>query len=338
MRSKRPVAILAAALVGLVVGYFIWGRRETPPATEAQTAPASPDPSTPSSATAESPARATRPIPTPPAARPTAQKQHVQSVQNVQNVQDVQNARPADGGLNVNVLGGSSEAASGSGAPAAPAAWPLAVGASSIQGWVEFTGAVPAPVRLHREPDSYCAKTEMFDAAVSVKNGRLANVWIHVTGGAPDAPAPSTAVAIDQKNCMYVPRVTAAVMGQGIVAKNGDPVLHNVHAFLGASTLFNKGMANDKAAPLEHVARQEGVIKWKCDVHPWMRGYVGVSRNGLQAVTGDAGVFLIENVPPGQYTIEAWHEKFGVKSVQLTVEPGRPVEAVFTYAGTEKGV
>jgi plastocyanin len=290
MRWKRPVTILAAALVGLVVGYFIWGRRETPPATEDQTAPASPDRSTPSS-TAESPARATRPIPPPPPAKPAAQKQ---------SVQNVQSARPADGGLNVNVSAGS-EAAPTSGGPAEPATWPLAVGASSIQGRVEFIGAVPPPVRLHREADPYCARTEMFDPNVSVKNGGLANVWIHVTKGAPDAPAPSTAVAIDQKNCMYVPRVAAAVVGQRIVVKNGDPVLHNVHAFLGASTLFNKAMTNEKAAPLEQVANLEGVVKWKCDVHPWMRG-------------------------------------FGVKSLQLTVESGLPAEAVFRYAGTEKSL
>jgi hypothetical protein len=124
--------------------------------------------------------------------------------------------------LKVNVSA-DSEAAPTSGAPAEPAAWPLAVGASSIQGRVDFTGAVPPAVRLHREVDPYCARMEMFDPAVSVKNGGLANVW-----------------AIDQKNCMYVPRVAAAVVGQRIVAKNGDPVLHNVHAFLGASTLFNK--------------------------------------------------------------------------------------------------
>jgi plastocyanin len=336
MRSKRPVAILVAALVGLVVGYLIWGRsRETAPATEPSTAAALPNRSTPSSTGAESPGRTT-PLsavkPPLPPARPTAQKQ---SAQSVQNVQSVQSARSADGGLNVP---GDSEAAPTSGAPAEPAAWPLAVGAGSIQGRVEFSGEIPPPVRLHREADPYCARTEMFDPAVSVKNGGLSNVWIHVTKGAPYAPAPSTAVAIDQKNCMYVPRVAAAVVGQRIVVKNGDPVLHNVHTFLDGSTLFNKAMTNEKAAPLEQVANQEGVVKWKCDVHPWMRGYVGVSRNGLQAVTGDAGIFRIENVPPGKYTIEAWHEKLGVKSLQLTVEPGRPAEAVFRYAGTQKSL
>jgi hypothetical protein len=138
---------------------------------------------------------------------------------------------------------------------------------------------------------------------------------------------------------MYTPRMVAAVAGQKIQAKNGDPILHNVHTYLGASTLFNKGMPNDKAAPIETTApKEEGVMKWKCDVHPWMRGYIGVSKSGLQAVTGDSGTFKIENVPPGKYTIESWHEKFGTKTQEVTVEAGKPAKVIFKYDGTEKGV
>jgi hypothetical protein len=136
---------------------------------------------------------------------------------------------------------------------------------------------------------------------------------------------------MDQKNCMYTPRMATAVVGQKIQAKNGDPVLHNVHVYSGAATLFNKGMPNDKAAPIEAVAKEEGVMKWKCDVHPWMRGYIGVSKSGLQAVTGENGSFKIENVPPGKYTIEAWHEKFGTKKEEVTVEAGKPAKVTFKY-------
>ena len=142
---------------------------------------------------------------------------------------------------------------------------------------------------------------------------------------------------MDQKDCMYTPRFATAVVGQKIQAKNGDPVLHNVHTYLGASTLFNKGMPNDKASPIETSAKEEGVMKWKCDVHPWMRGYIGVSKSGLQAVTGDSGSFKIENVPPGKYTIESWHEKFGTKTQEVTVEAGKPAKVTFKYDGTEKG-
>ena len=136
---------------------------------------------------------------------------------------------------------------------------------------------------------------------------------------------------------MYDPRMATAVVGQKILAKNGDPVLHNVHTYFGASTLFNKGMPNDKAAPIDTVAKEEGMMKWKCDVHSWMRGYIGVSKSGLQAVTGADGGFKIDNVPPGKYTVEAWHEKYGTKTQEVTVEAGKPAKATFKYDGTEKG-
>jgi len=173
----------------------------------------------------------------------------------------------------------------------------------------------------------------MTDPTVLVANGRLQNVWVHVSKGVVYARPPAEAVELDQRDCMYAPRVAAAVVGQKIVVRNGDPILHNVHAYAGASTLLNRGMPNDKAAPVEITAAQEGVIKWKCDVHPWMRGYVGVSSSGLQAVTGPDGRFHIAGVPPGRYTLESWHEKFGARSQEITVEPGKPARVVFSYDG-----
>src|SRR6266852_1764660 len=142
---------------------------------------------------------------------------------------------------------------------------------------------------------------------------------------------------IHQKDCMYTPRMIPAVVGQKIAAKNGDPVLHNVHTYLGAATVFNKGMPNDKVPPIEYAAKDEGMLRWKCDVHPWMRGYTGITKHGLQAVSGGDGSFKIDNVPPGKYTVEAWHEKYGVKTQEVTVEAGKPAKATFKYDGTEKG-
>lgn len=214
---------------------------------------------------------------------------------------------------------------------------PLAAMAETIEGEVDFTGKVPTAGKLHREADPYCAKKPMMDPTVSVKGGKLENVWVHVTKGAKDAPPPAEVVEMDQKDCMYTPRVTTAVVGQKIQAKNDDPVLHNVHTYMGASTIFNKGMPNDKAAPIETTAKEAGVMKWKCDVHPWMRGYIGINKNNLQATTGSSGTFKIENVPPGKYTVEAWHEKYGAKTQEVTVEAGKPAKVKFDYNGTEKG-
>ncbi|MGZ6144328.1 MAG: carboxypeptidase regulatory-like domain-containing protein, partial [Myxococcales bacterium] len=204
--------------------------------------------------------------------------------------------------------------------------------ADVIEGEVQFTGAPPAPGKLHMEADPFCARKDATDPTVLVKDGKLANVWVHVTQGAPKSAQPPQPLEIEQRDCMYAPRVTTAVVGQKILAANRDPVLHNVHTYVGASTLFNKGMPNEKAAPIEYATSEPGLIKWKCDVHPWMRGYTGVSDNALQAVTGDGGTFRIANVPPGRYLLEAWHEKYGTKTVEVVA----PARVVFTYDGTER--
>ena len=210
---------------------------------------------------------------------------------------------------------------------------------SSIEGTVDLTGKAPTPAKLHREADPYCAKTPMTDPSVLVKNGKLENVWVHVTKGASGSAKVDTSkvVEMDQKNCMYTPRMTTAVVGQKIQAKNGDPVLHNVHTYMGSATVFNKGMPNEKTPPIEYTAKEEGMMRWKCDVHPWMRGYIGISKNGLQAISGSDGTFKIDNVPPGKYTLEAWHEKYGTKTQEVTVEAGKPAKVTFKYDGTEKG-
>jgi plastocyanin len=208
---------------------------------------------------------------------------------------------------------------------------PTAAMAESIEGAVEVTGKLPVAGKLHREADPYCAKKPMNDPSVSAKGGKLESVWVHVTKGGKDATPPSTTVEMDQKDCMYTPRMAMAVVGQKIQAKNDDPILHNVHTYMGASTLFNKGMPNDKASPIETTASAEGMMKWKCDVHPWMRGYIGISKSGLQAISKDDGSFTIKDVPPGKYTVEAWHEKFGAKTQEVTVEAGKPAKVTFTF-------
>src|SRR3954471_11520897 len=114
---------------------------------------------------------------------------------------------------------------------------PATAMAESIEGEVDFTGKAPTPGKLHREADPYCAKKPMTDPSVAVKGGKLENVWVHVTKGAKEtAKPPAEAIEVDQKDCMYDPRYTTAVVGQKIVAKNGDPILHNVHTYLGSST------------------------------------------------------------------------------------------------------
>jgi plastocyanin len=220
----------------------------------------------------------------------------------------------------------------------AAAALPALARAETIAGAVDFTGAAPTPPKIDRSADAYCAKTSGTDDSILVKNKKLVNVWVHVVKGAPDTTAAADApeVVVDQAACTYRPRVQAAVVGQKVVAKNTDPILHNVHTYVGKATLFNKGMPDANAKPITQVAAKDGVIRWKCDVHPWMRAFVGVNRNAFQAVTGDDGAFKIDGIPPGTYTLEAWHEVFGPKTVEVTVTAGKPATASFAFDGSEK--
>ena len=221
--------------------------------------------------------------------------------------------------------------------PPAAGATTTAGGSASITGSVLFSGAVPEMKKLASSADAKCPKT-VIDESALVKGGKLENVWIHVTKGAPaGAAVATTPVEVTQEGCMYKPRVQFVQVGQKITVKNHDDTLHNVHTYLGATTAFNKAMPGKAAPAIDYTPSDEGMIKWKCDVHPWMRGFIGVAKTNLQATTGDLGDFKIDNVPPGTYTIEAWHEKFGTKTAEVTVEAGKPAKIDFKYDGTEKG-
>ena len=216
---------------------------------------------------------------------------------------------------------------------AAPAAAVPATAGVGVKGVVKFTGAAPAPVVLKREADPFCAKTKMNDETVVVNpNGTLKNVAVRVIKGAAPTAAPATPqqIVVDQNNCMYRPRVTTAVANQKIIIRNSDPVLHNVHAYLGTATTFNR--AQPKGSKDVEQSFTAGVHRLKCDVHPWMTGWVVANDNSYVAVTGDNGEFAL-NLPPGTYTLEAWHEKYGTKTADVTVTAGQTAAVDFSFAG-----
>ena len=212
--------------------------------------------------------------------------------------------------------------------------------AESIKGGVAFTGKAPPMPELKRQADPFCAKEKMNDEEVLVnKNGTLKNVIVRVTAGAQPAKAPAEPAHIDQSSCMYRPRVATVVEGQKLLIKNGDKTLHNVHTYLGKKTVFNKAQPPVASMPpIEWVAKGDaaGILKFKCDVHPWMTAYVSISKNAFSAVTGDDGAFELKDVPAGTYTVEAWHERYGSKTMEVKVEAGKGGEAKFSYSGSEE--
>ena len=229
-------------------------------------------------------------------------------------------------------------AAPASGAAAAPASGAAALPSGDrgdVSGTVVVTGKIPVMEDLKRNSDAFCAKKQMKDESVIAgKKGELANVVVHINGLPATAP-PAEKATLSQDDCMYRPRVQGVVDGQRLEIRNGDPVLHNVHSYEGARTLFN--MAQVPGTPnIEKTFTQNGVmLKFKCDVHQWMTGYVWVQNNGWFAVTDKDGKFAIKDVPVGTWDIEAWHERFGTKTGKVTVAKGKPAEIKFEFNGTE---
>ena len=197
---------------------------------------------------------------------------------------------------------------------------------------VKFTGTAPVMSKLKREADPFCGKTAMNDQEIVVNaNGTLKNVVVRVSQGAqPTATPPADAITIAQNNCMYDPRVIAGVTGQKLLIRNSDPIMHNVHSYVGAATGYNQ--AQMKGSKDIEKMITAGVTKFKCDVHPWMTGYMVGNDNPFICVTDDKGECNLGNLPAGSYTIEAWQEKLGTKTTPLTVTAGQAASAELTYA------
>jgi len=214
----------------------------------------------------------------------------------------------------------------------AAAATPPA-GTAIITGTVKLNGAPPEMPLTKRDADPFCARTPMKDEEVVVgPGGGLKNVVVRITQGATGHYEPPANIAsLDQSACMYRPRVQGIVAGQMVSIRNGDQTLHNVHGYKGASTLFNQA----EIPGLPPIARKLGdagdVLKFKCDVHPWMTGYIVVSDNPFFAVSGADGHFRIGDLPAGKYTLTAWHERYGTKTTEVTVAADKPTEVSFQF-------
>ncbi len=211
---------------------------------------------------------------------------------------------------------------------------PATVG--SITGSVMFHGEPPPPkeIRMQGNPECNALHREpVYEESVLVQDGRLQNVFIYVKAGLEERTfaTPSTPVTIDQVGCLYVPHVSGAQVNQPVLFLNSDPTLHNIHSYAQHSPGWNFGLPFQGMKQTKRIATPEVMITLKCDVHPWMVGYLGVVPHPYFAVTGTDGSFLLKDLPPGTYTIEAWHERFGTQSQEVEVVVGQTQEIAFTF-------
>jgi plastocyanin len=230
-------------------------------------------------------------------------------------------------------------------------AWMVLVGvdtswAGALQGAVTLQGPPPAPKKLPVTIDQYvCGDAkDAEELQVSAKNGiRNVVVWLDnpPAGSASPATNPATApprgaaagaVEMDQKGCMFMPRVVLVPAGGTVNFLNSDRLLHNLHARPQINSPFNRTQPKGRTIAVSFA--QPEIFRVDCDLHSWMRSWVVVAEHRYYALTDADGRFTVDRLPPGRYKLRLWHETLGTATrdvvvpatgdTQVTIEMARP--------------
>jgi plastocyanin len=208
------------------------------------------------------------------------------------------------------------------------AALALPAAAGDLKGVVHYAGTPPKNPPYAATRDQKVCGQGVPNESVEVANGHLENVVITLKGSGLPKPPPQT-ITIDQRQCRYRPHVQAAGVGSTLQILNSDPMLHNIHGYMGQQTLFNLAMPI-QGQKIPRPLPRAGLVSIKCDVHSWMQGFVVVT-DAPFAVVGEDGSYVIKGLPAGSYTVTAWHEKLGEKTAQVTVPATGEITADFSF-------
>jgi plastocyanin len=225
-------------------------------------------------------------------------------------------------------------------APAQPVSYfkvdPATAGA--VHGTITYSGPKPTQTIVAMDAEDACVKLHggkpVYDDSLVVgPKGGVANAFVYMKSGLEGKKfEPSkTPVVLDQRGCMFTPRVLGLEAGEPLAVRNSDPFEHNVHPAPKNNREWNEGMTPGQPDVLHKFAREEVMIRVKCNVHPWMRAWIGVVEHPYFAITGPDGAFDLRNVPPGDYTVAVWHEKLGEQTQQIHLGASSTQPVSFTF-------
>ena len=206
--------------------------------------------------------------------------------------------------------------------------------AGSIGGVISFKGTPPKLPSIDMTQDPGCPPQPQPGDTMVVKNGKLANVFVYVRDGLPQGrfAVPREPVVLDQKGCRYIPHVLGVMAGQQLKILNTDTADHNVHDLPRNNPEWNQSQMPTDPPIVKTFPHPEMVIPIQCNQHPWMKAYLNVMSDPYFAVSGAEGTFEIKNLPPGEYTLVAVHEKLGEQTRKVKVGAKDAVKADFTFA------
>jgi plastocyanin len=201
--------------------------------------------------------------------------------------------------------------------------------AGTIRGRIRFEGKLPAPKVISLEADPECAK--LHPGGSITETGEVGNAFVYLKAGLEGKKfaTPAEPVVIDQKGCWFAPRVIGIQTGQTLKVTNSDPVTHNIHPQPQRNRDWNQSQAPEDPPLSRKFAAPEIMIPVKCNVHNWMRAWIGVLDHPYFAVTRPDGSFELRNVPPGSYTVAIWQERLGTQEQTATLGS----ELTFTFKG-----
>jgi len=202
-----------------------------------------------------------------------------------------------------------------------------------LTGEAVFAGPPPEPYVIWVKKDAEVFGEKLVDERLVVsRTGKLKNVVVTLEGireGKP-WPNPHRPQLLNQGG-LFVPHLQAARTGAPVEIINRDPVLHNTHAYLSGRTVFNLAQPNKDQA-IQKPLKRPGLVELMCDAHEWMNGWITVQDHPYVAITGADGAYTLADIPPGTYTLTAWHEKLGKKQAQVTVAAGKRQRVDFTFS------
>jgi hypothetical protein len=205
------------------------------------------------------------------------------------------------------------------------------VTAATLSGRVFYRGPHPPRRALDLSGDPACAEhapaETLVEDLVVDPSGGLANAVVFLEDGLPQGryPVPPGRPSIDQRGCVYRPRVVAVMVGQELEFLNSDPTTHNIHPAPRENRAWNRSQVAEAIPIRDTFDREEIAIPIRCNVHPWMQAWVAVIGHPFFAVTGEDGSYRIQGVPPGEYGIGVWHEKLGRRSARTRLAPQEEV-------------